>query len=152
MYCFDFRFKNNKRNLKQFKIGNSETEASEMNTEDLFSNNHSVTTNSSLLQVEEEIGGIRYISKNLGMYIPYVSLFGLGLITGVVGKLNRNETKCKPLINADFHGYSGNTLIIGTILFVKDLRQNPTFMLIVNLSLSDIVVSVVVDTSTIVGK
>ena len=43
-------------------------------------------------------------------------------------------------------------MIIGTILFVKELRQNPTFMMIVNLSVSDIVVSVVVDSSTIVGK
>lgn len=51
-----------------------------------------------------------------------------------------------------FETEKGNTLIIGTILFVKELRQNPTFMLIVNLSASDFVVSVVVDTSTIVGK
>ena len=54
-----------------------------MNYTDLFASNQTTA----MPIVMEEIGGIHYISKDLGLYIPYVTLFGLGVITGIIGKL-----------------------------------------------------------------
>lgn len=44
-----------------------------------YLNNNSILT-------EYDIGGLNYISKNLVVYVPYVTLFGIGLIAGILGK------------------------------------------------------------------
>ena len=48
--------------------------------------------------------------------------------------------------------FEGNLLIMGTVLYMRDLRRNPTFVMILNLSLSDLTVSVAVDSFTLVGE
>ena len=48
--------------------------------------------------------------------------------------------------------FSGNTLIIGTILHVNKLRRSPSFLLILNMSFSDLIVSVATGTFTLIGK
>ena len=75
------------------------------------------------------LGGVEYISHNLWLYIPYLALFSTGILAGIVG----------------------NMLIIGTILYMPKLRENPTFVMILNLSASDLAVSVAVDSFTLVG-
>ena len=76
------------------------------------------------------IGGVPFFVEHMPIYLPYVIFSGLGIVFGLLG----------------------NGLIVGTILTVKELRKNATCILILNLSFADLVISLFVDTFTVVGK
>ena len=75
------------------------------------------------------IGGVPYFVEHMPIYLPYVIFSGFGIVFGILG----------------------NGLIVGTILTVKELRRNATCILILNLSFADLVISLFVDSFTIVG-
>lgn len=94
--------------------------------------NWSIISNSSkidVLLVKPEIGGILYLLNHLPVYLPYAILTLMGVIFGL----------------------SGNTLIIGSILISKELRNNSTCILCLNLALADISISFFVNMFTMVG-
>jgi hypothetical protein len=75
-----------------------------------------------------EIGGIEFVRQNAGLYIPYVILYCFGVIIGV----------------------SGNSLIMGAIISTKELHTVMN-MLIFNLSISDLIISAIVDLFSVVA-
>ena len=81
-------------------------------------------------KVQANIGGIPYILNYLWVYTPYILFSTIGVIVGVVG----------------------NTLIFGSILTSKELRNNPTCILILNLAAADFSISFIVDSFSIVGE
>jgi hypothetical protein len=108
-------------------------------------------TNHSSLQ---DIGGLAYFLNDMSEYLPTALLCSLGVIFGVLGTYF--------LLTFSFFGafyslifkyrnfYKGNLVIIGTILANKEL-QNCTYMLILNLSLADIIISGFVDSLSVVS-
>jgi hypothetical protein len=76
-----------------------------------------------------EIGGILYLLNHLPIYLPYTILTLFGVIIGL----------------------SGNSLIIGSILISKDLRNNSTCILCLNLALADLSISFFVNMFTLIG-
>jgi hypothetical protein len=96
-----------------------------------LSNNtfEATTSNNSDYDESNEIGTLKYFIANIDIYLPSSIFSGLGVIVGVIG----------------------NSLIIGAILSIKELRMNPTFILILNLSFADAFISVIVDSFTVVG-
>ena len=77
-----------------------------------------------------EFGGIEYFRARMAILLPYVLFSASGVLVGVVG----------------------NGLIVGAILANRELRTNPTFILILNLAAADSAISVIVDSFTVVGK
>ncbi len=82
-----------------------------------------------VIEEKIEIGGILYLLKYLPVYLPYTILTLLGVIFGL----------------------SGNSLIIGSILISKELRNNSTCILCLNLGLADLSISFFVNMFTLVG-
>ena len=77
----------------------------------------------------ETFDGQFYLRDNGKVYITYFALSTLGIIFGP----------------------AGNMVIIMTILFNKKLRLNPAYMLMLNLSVSDLGISTIVHTFTDIG-
>ena len=82
-----------------------------------------------ILNNSNEAGGFPYILGYLDLYMPYTALTCLGVCVGVLG----------------------NMLIVGSILTSKELRSNPTFVLIFNLAITDFSISFLIDSFSIVG-
>ena len=76
-----------------------------------------------------EYGGILFFLQHISLYLPYSIICSIAVITGLIG----------------------NSFVMISILISKDLRQNPTFMLIFNLALADIVINLIVDTFSVIG-
>lgn len=76
----------------------------------------------------EDIGGIAFVMKNPGLYLPYTTMYCVGIVVGL----------------------SGNILIMGSIICSKELHT-VTNMLIFNLSMADILISGFVDIFSVIG-
>jgi hypothetical protein len=49
-------------------------------------------------------------------------------------------------------GVIGNGLIITSVVIIKELRENPTCILITNLAIADLSISTLVNLSTVLGE
>lgn len=76
-----------------------------------------------------QIGGVEYLMENFHVYFPYTFISGLVTVTGTIG----------------------NLIIMGAIIQSKEL-QTTTNALIFNLALSDLLISSIVDSFTVVGN
>ena len=101
-----------------------------------------------------EIGGLAYFLLYISDYLPYVIIYCIGTILGTIGK-----SKITPLnvshINVYYFRillllYQGNLIIIATIFVNKELHSN-TYVLILNLSFADLIVSGFVDSFSVIG-
>jgi hypothetical protein len=115
------------------------------------------STNLSAANVDstQEIGGLAYFLVHMSDYLPDVCLGLIGIILGVLGKSYiypiLNTLLVDRGISLKFYLSSkGNLIIIGTVLLDKELHT-PTYFLILNLALSDLLISGFVDTFTVVG-
>ena len=72
--------------------------------------------------------GIKFLLHYLAEYLPYTFLSGLAVFVGIVG----------------------NLLITGAILVTKEL-QSTSNLIVFNLAVADILISLIVDTFTLVG-
>lgn len=77
----------------------------------------------------EEIGGIKFLMKNLAIYLPYITLTSIGTVIGVLG----------------------NLLIIAAILLTKELKKI-TNLLIFNLAVSDLMIAAVSNSFSTIGN
>lgn len=73
---------------------------------------------------------VQYLEDYAGIYMPYLILNFCGIVLGTIG----------------------NLIILITIGLDKSLNKNPAYMLMFNLSLSDIGISIFVDGFTNVGN
>ncbi len=78
----------------------------------------------------EEAGGLKFLFNNLGVYLPYSIFAAMGAVFGTFG----------------------NLLIMAAILCTKELLKTTKNAIIFNLALSDLIISAIVDSFTIVGK
>jgi len=95
------------------------------------------------------IGGLEFFLENLADYLPYTTISALATVFGKLYFLIR----LLKFIQA-FHfvlGTFGNLVIIGSILCTKEL-QTVTNSLILNLALSDLLISCLIDSFTVVGR
>ena len=99
-----------------------------------------------------EIGGLAYFLTHISEYLPYVIIVSLGSVIGVIG-ITKNLaiiyiTYSKRLI---LILYKGNLIVMLTIITNRELHS-PTYILVFNLSIADIIVSGFVDSMAIFGK
>ena len=47
-------------------------------------------------------GGIAYLSKNLWLYVPYLTLFSVGIIAGILGIKSSNQYDLEKLLDQIF--------------------------------------------------
>ena len=96
-----------------------------------------------------------YIKDHVIIFIPYFVLNCIGILLGTLGLykifLNFNFEESQ----ANFYFYfnlKGNLTVLITIGFDEKFKQNPAYILMFNLALSDIAISTIVHTFTNVGK
>ena len=82
-----------------------------------------------LTNLNETFGGIIFLMENLSDYMPYTAVNFIAIILGTFG----------------------NVVIIGSIMCTKEL-QTVTNSFILNLAFSDLLISCVIDSFTVVGK
>lgn len=86
----------------------------------------------------ENLDHMVFFRKYMPIYIPYSLMALIGCIVGLVGKSdNRCLIFCfSTLFNIFSLSLKGNALIILAVLIHKDLRKNPTCILITNLGIT----------------
>ena len=103
-------------------------------------------------QEVEEIGGIRYLYKYLGVYLPYMILMSVGTVAGIIGIVwTQTFGKLYLFHFQNFKFNKGNTLIILAVAFSNELKTI-TNALIVNLAVSDILIASFSNSFSAVGK
>ncbi len=96
-------------------------------------------------------GGVAYFLLHLAEYIPYTILYSSGTIVGIFGK----ESLGKHFFESFGNFFSilntkGNSLIIGTVIVNKELHT-PLNVLILNLGITDLMLSGIVDSFSVLG-
>jgi hypothetical protein len=94
--------------------------------------------------------GFNYIQDHSAIFVPYLMLNFLGIVLGTLGKSIHQLINLYTFLNC-FSFLKGNLCVILTISFDKKLRLNPTYMVMLNLAISDIGISTLVHSFTNVG-